>query len=394
MTALTTTTRPRQLIPPHGGVLVNRVLDPEARPAALAAASRLPAVRLSSVQFSDALCIATGVFSPLTGFVSHADYESILDTMHLANGLVWSIPVTLAVAADLASAIGIPASIALEDPDGRIVATMEVTEKFSYDKQREALAVYRTGEAAHPGVARLYGQGEVLLAGPITLIERPPSEPFAAFRRDPADTRRLFEDRGWRRVVGFQTRNPVHRAHEYIQKAALEMCDGLLLNPLVGETKSDDISAATRMASYQVLIDHYYPTDRVVLSVFPAAMRYAGPREAIFHAMARKNYGCSHFIVGRDHAGVGNYYGTYDAQQIFDEFAPEELGITPLFFEHTFFCRSCGGMASTKTCPHDGSTRVTLSGTQVREMLTKGQIPPPEFTRAEVAQVLIDGMRA
>ena len=383
-----------ELIRPHGGVLVNRVADPAARAAALAAAARLPAVRLTVVQHSDALCIATGVFSPLAGFVARADYESILDRMRLADGTVWSIPVTLAVSIDAAKAVRTATAIALEDPAGRIVGTMQVTEQFSYDKRREAAAVYRTTDDAHPGVARLYGQGDVLLAGPVTLLERPGGEPFAAFRRDPIDTRSLFVARGWRRVVGFQTRNPVHRAHEYIQKAALEICDGLLLNPLVGETKSDDISAETRMESYQVLINNYYPKDRVVLSVFPAAMRYAGPREAIFHAIARKNYGCSHFIVGRDHAGVGNYYGTYDAQTIFDQFAPEDLGITPLFFEHTFFCRKCGGMASTKTCPHDGSSRVTLSGTQVRDMLTKGEIPPPEFTRAEVAEVLIQGMRA
>ena len=382
------------LIRPHGGALVNRVADPRERADALAAASRLPAIRLTAVQHSDVFCIATGVFSPLIGFAGRADYESILDRMRLADGVVWSIPITLAVSEDVAKSLGRREAAALEDPAGRIVATMEVTDQFSYDKPREADAVYRTTDTAHPGVARLYGQGDVLLAGPVTLLERPVDEPFAAFRRDPADTRRLFADRGWRRVVGFQTRNPVHRAHEYIQKAALEMCDGLLLNPLVGETKSDDISAATRMESYQVLIDKYYPKDRVVLSVFPAAMRYAGPREAIFHAMSRKNYGCTHFIVGRDHAGVGNYYGTYDAQKIFDDFTLDELGITPLFFEHTFYCLKCGGMASSKTCPHDEASRVTLSGTQVRDMLTKGEIPPPEFTRAEVAKVLIEGMRA
>ncbi len=334
------------------------------------------------------------MFSPLTGFVGRSDYESILDRMRLTNGTVWSIPVTLAVANETAATISLGASVALEDPSGRVVATMDVTERYTYDKRREAEAVYRTTETAHPGVGRLFAQGDVLLAGPITLLERPQGEPFGAFRRDPIETRKLFADRGWRRIVGFQTRNPVHRAHEYIQKAALEICDGLLLNPLVGETKSDDISAATRMESYQVLIANYYPSERVILSVFPAAMRYAGPREAVFHAMARKNYGCSHFIVGRDHAGVGNYYGTYDAQRIFDQFTHQELGITPLFFEHTFFCTKCGGMASSKTCPHDPGSRVTLSGTQVRDMLTNGKIPPPEFTRAEVAQVLIEGMRA
>jgi sulfate adenylyltransferase len=381
------------LIAPHGGTLVDRVPGADERAARLKAAASLKAVRLTSVQHSDLLCIATGVFSPLTGFAGRRDYESILDRMRLADGTVWSIPVTLAVSDDDARAIREGSTIALQDPEGAVAGTLEVQEKFSYDKRREAAAVYRTEDAAHPGVARLHGQGETLLGGPVTLLQRPDTEPFRAFRRDPADTRRLFQSLGWQRIVGFQTRNPVHRAHEYIQKAALEICDGLLLNPLVGETKSDDISAATRMESYEVLLAHYYPKARVVLSVFPAAMRYAGPREAIFHAMARKNYGCTHFIVGRDHAGVGSYYGTYDAQKIFDEFPADDLGITPLFFEHTFFCRKCGSMASSKTCPHDAESRVTLSGTQVRAMLLRGEIPPPEFTRAEVAEVLIRGMR-
>ena len=376
------------LIRPHGGVLVNRIAAPGAR-----AAAELPAVRLNAVQHSDLLCIATGVFSPLTGFVGRADYESIVERMRLANGVVWSIPVTLSVSKDTAASLKSAPSIALEDPSGRIVATMEATERFGYDKRAEASQVYRTTDEAHPGVARVYAQGDVLLGGPVTLLERPSDEPFAAFRRDPADTRRIFAERGWRRIVGFQTRNPVHRAHEYIQKAALEICDGLLLNPLVGETKSDDISAGTRMESYRVLIENYYPKDRVLLSVYPAAMRYAGPREAIFHAIARKNYGCTHFIVGRDHAGVGNYYGTYDAQKIFDEFDPARLGITPLFFDHTFFCKTCDAMASAKTCPHDRSQHVALSGTRVREMLAAGEVPPPQFSRPEVARVLIEAMR-
>ncbi len=380
-------------IPPHGGVLINRELKGELREAALERVRSMPKVVLDRTRISDLEMIAVGAFSPLTGFMGRADYESVVEEMYLQSGLVWTIPIVLPVDRETADRLKLDQEVALVAPDGTVLGILELAEKYTYDKEREAEKVYRTTEDKHPGVARLYRQGEVYLAGDVWLLNRPPHEPFPELWLDPAETRRLFLERGWRRVVGFQTRNPLHRAHEHIQKTALEVCDGLLIHPLVGETKKDDVPAEVRIQTYQAIIRDYYPPDRVLLAVFPAAMRYAGPREAVFHALCRKNYGCTHFIVGRDHAGVGNYYGTYDAQYIFDEFLPEEIGITPLFFEHTFYCRKCGGMASYKTCPHGSEDRVILSGTKVREMLQRGEMLPPEFTRPEVAKILIEAYR-
>jgi sulfate adenylyltransferase len=370
-----------RLIAAHGGELVDRTGE---RPSDLNA---LETLTLTSRELSDLDMLASGALSPLEGFMGREDYESVLESMHLSSNLPWALPVCLA-----ADSAPTGDRVALADKDGRRHAVLEVEEVFDYDKEREALQSFRTTDAAHPGVARLYDQKPLYIAGRVTVFDR--IEPaFPELAKDPAETRAEFAERGWRRVVGFQTRNPIHRAHEYLTKVALETVDGLLVHPLVGDTKSDDVPATTRVECYRVLLDGYYPADRVVLSAFPAAMRYAGPREAIWHAICRKNYGCSHFIVGRDHAGVGDYYGTYDAQLIFDEFEPHELDIEPMFFEHSFWCRTCGSMASAKTCPHGSDEHVFLSGTKVREMLGAGELPPAEFSRPEVAEVLIDAYR-
>lgn len=381
------------LIEPHGGKLINREVQGAEREALLNAAASLARIELNAREEADIELIANGAFSPLEGFMGEADYVSVRDNRRLANGLVWSIPVTLSVTEDESKQLKTGNDVALYARDGRLLAVLHLKEIFSYDKQLEAERVYRTTEDKHPGVAALYKQGDYLLGGQISLLNHVNQNDFPEYRFTPQSLRALFVERGWSRIVAFQTRNPVHRAHEYIQKCAMETVDGLLLHPIVGETKSDDIPASVRMSAYKAIIEHYYPQSRTQLAVLPAAMRYAGPREAIFHAIIRKNYGCSHFIVGRDHAGVGNYYGTYDAQKSFLDFKPEEIGITPMFFENTFFCRQCGNMASLKTCPHDQANHVNLSGTKVREMLANGEVPPVEFTRPEVAQVLIEGLK-
>jgi sulfate adenylyltransferase len=380
------------LIAPHGGELVINLASEEEKAALQELAHTLPQIVVGSRQLADLEMLANGAYSPLGGFMKRDDYLSVVNDMHLSNGLPWSIPITLSVTTDQANAIVIGSQVALVNEQGELQAVMTVEEKFGYDKQLEARKVYRTEEDVHPGVKVVYQQGDILLGGPVRVVALQ-NQAFAEYRFTPTQSRALFNERGWKRVVGFQTRNPVHRAHEYIQKCALETVDGLYLHPLVGDTKGDDIPADVRMRCYQVLLANYYPADRVQLGVLPAAMRYAGPREAIFHALMRKNYGCSHFIVGRDHAGVGNYYGTYDAQKIFSEFDPAKLGITPIFFDHTFFCKVCDSMASQKTCPHGNEQHIILSGTKVRQMLRAGQVPPPQFSRPEVAKVLIEAMR-
>jgi ATP sulfurylase/adenylyl-sulfate kinase len=377
---------PSGLPPPHGGVLTVRLAEP-ARAAQLEAEARgLTQIELDAWALSDLELLAVGALSPLTGFLGEADLLSVRDRLRLADGTVWSLPVILPVAAAQARGLKPGQRLALAG-GGELLALLTVAETYAYDRAQLARSVYGTDDPSHPGVARTLAQPGWAVAGPVEVMKVPEGS-FPEYRLTPTQTRAIFDELGWKTVVGFQTRNPVHRAHEYLQKVALEQVDGLLLHPLVGETKDDDIPARVRIRCYEALLQHHYPPERVVLAVFPASMRYAGPREAIFHALVRKNYGCTHFIVGRDHAGVGSYYGTYEAQEIFEQFLPEEIGIQLLKFEHSFYCRACAAMATTRTCPHNEGQRIILSGTRVRQMLRAGEALPVEFTRPEIADIL------
>lgn len=379
-------------IAPHGGKLINAFVSGDMASALRERAQTMTKIHLADRRLSDLEMIGNGAFSPLDGFMKRADYDNCVVNKRLANGLPWTIPITLAVTSDEAANLKIDDEVALVDKFENILAVLQLEEIYKYDREREARLVYRTTDEAHPGVKNLYRRGDIHLGGRIQVLQDRTDTTFPDYRLTPAQMRRAFAQRGWKKIVGFQTRNPIHRAHEYITKCALETVDGLLIHPMIGATKDDDIPAEVRLKCYEVLIKNYYPQDRVLLAILPAAMRSAGPREAIFHALVRKNYGCTHFIVGRDHAGVGNYYGSFDAQYIFDEFEPEELGITPLLFDHAYYSPTVGAMGTDKTMPPNAE-KVTLSGTKVRQMLMDGIVPPVEFTRPEVAQVLIDAMK-
>src|SRR5256885_5675632 len=376
------------LVAPHGGALTERIVSPAEEPSLREIAAASPSLVRDARGLADLGPPAGGAASPLRGFLGAADYESVLARMRLADGTVWPLPLTLAVSDEDAARLERGSAVALRDGRGFLWAVLPVSEVHRRDPLAEARAVYRTEDAAHPGVAYLLSRPVNLVAGEVRAFPLPDDLPFAAHRLTPRQLRARIAAKGWKRVAGFQTRNPIHRAHEPLTKLALEFTDGIVIHPLVGETKGDDVPAAVRFRAYEALLDRYYPKDRTLLAAFPAAMRYAGPREALFHALVRKNYGISHLIVGRDHAGVGRYYGPLESQLIFDTFEPAELGITPLRFEPTFFCRACDALASPRTCPHGPSDRLDLSGSRVREILRSGGDLPREFTRPEVAEIL------
>jgi len=380
------------IVRPHGGALIDRLLSGRERDDARREARGLPKLVLSAYSQCEVVCLATGVYSPLTGFLREQAYRSVVETMRLPEGVVWPLPVVLPVPAGIASSLRSGGDAALVGEDGEPVGVIRGVEVFERDPVLELQKVFGTDDKTHPGVLRLLGESRTLVGGDVSVFDLPQRE-FPQIALSPADVRAEIARRGWRTVAAFQTRNPLHRAHEYLLRCALEVCDGLLLSPLVGETKSDDVPAAVRLRTYQAIVGTYLPPDRVVIASFPAPMRYAGPREAVFHALCRKNFGATHFIVGRDHAGVGTFYGPLEAQAIFERFAADELGVEPLLFQPSFFCRRCEGMATEKTCPHPAQDHVSLSGTKLRAMLEEGKLPPPEVTRPEVARILMEAMR-
>lgn len=393
MTTVTqSTVSTSDLIPAHGGTLVNRMVPHQEAAALIQKAKSYPQITIPETLLADIEMIAIGGFSPLNGFLNHADYSSVVENLRLANGTVWPIPIVLATDEATKNTLkpGQPAALVF---NGEIQAVIHVEDIYQVDKKKEARLVYKTEEDKHPGVAAVYARPDFLVGGKIDVLAVQSHSDFPQYNMTPRDTRRRFNERGWKTVVAFQTRNPIHRAHEYITKVALEIVDGLMIHPIVGATKKGDIPADVRMKCYEVLIQNYYPQDRVFLAINPSNMFYAGPREAILHALVRQNYGCTHFIVGRDHAGVGSYYGTYEAQQLIKSFTRQEIGITPLCFENSFWCKKSGGMATNKTSNSTEADRVNLSGTQVRDLLAAGKLPPPEFSRPEVAQILIDSMK-
>ncbi len=385
-----------KLVPPHGGELKPLMVADNERGELMKKAETLPQVRLTSRETSDLIMLSMGAFSPLDGFMRQADYTNVVKNMHLENGLMWPIPITLSVPKEQADTIADRSEVALyDDESGELMGLMTVEEKYTYDKKEEAQHVFRTDDEAHPGVAKVYAQHDVLLGGPVKVFsELHYPQEFAGYYARPAETRAIFEEKGWTRIAGFQTRNPIHRSHEYVTKIAMEVTDGVLIHPLVGKLKAGDIPADVRMKCYEVLIDKYYVKENVVLKVYPMEMRYGGPREALLHAIFRQNFGCSHLIIGRDHAGVGSYYGPFDAQKIFDEIPADALHIQPLNIDWTFYCHKCEGMASMRTCPHGKEDRVLISGTKVREMLGNGEMPPQEFTRPEVGKILMEYYRS
>lgn len=380
------------IVPPHGGKLNPLILKGEELASQRKKAESLPSIRMTSRETSDLIMMAVGAFSPIEGFMLKKDYHPVVKEMRMENGILWPIPITLSVSREEADGLPTGSEAALyDDETSELMGILTIEEKYEYDKEEEARHVFRTRDNKHPGVAKVYAQKDIYLGGPVqALSEGPYPKLYRHQYGRPAETRKIFRDKGWTTVSAFQTRNPIHRSHEYCTKIAMEVSDGILIHPLVGKLKQGDIPAHIRMKCYEILLENYYPQDRVVLKVYPMEMRYGGPREAVLHAVFRQNYGCSHIIIGRDHAGVGDYYGPFDAQEIFDDLGEDDLHIRPLKIDWTFWCHKCDGMSSMKTCPHSPEHRVLISGTKVREMLSKGKMPPKEFSRPEVAEILID----